>query len=95
VLDGVERARIAGPLKLIYPRPRKLAPDLHLSPPELLTKSGDHWLAFHLSPRLEDLKKKAIFTYQSQMQSPELGGLMDSCVRRNELLVASKPDAPG
>jgi N-acetylglucosamine malate deacetylase 1 len=99
VLDGILSTRGKGTVayeylvhyKLVYPRPRKLAPDLYLSPPKLLTKSGDQWLAFHLSPRVEDLKKRAIFTYQSQMQSPELGGLMDSYVRRNELLVVSKP----
>jgi N-acetylglucosamine malate deacetylase 1 len=80
--------------KLAYPRPRKLAPNLYLSPPKPLTRSGDQWMTLHLSQSVEELKKKAIFTYQSQMQSPELGGIMDSYVRRNELLVISKPAVP-
>ncbi len=76
--------------KLIYPRPRKYSPDLNLLPPQHLTTTGREWLCFNLSSSVESCKEKAIFTYQSQLQSPELNGLMHSFIRKNELLAIPK-----
>jgi len=76
--------------KLIYPRPRKYSPGLNLLPPQYLTNTDREWLCFNLSSSVESSKEKAIFTYQSQLQSPELNGLMHSFIRKNELLAIPK-----
>ena len=72
--------------ELIYPRPRKFDPHLYLSPPKRLAVFDKVWLCFPLSQDIENCKEKAIFTYQSQLHSPELNGLLHSFIRKNELL---------
>ena len=71
--------------ELDYPRPRELAPADNLLPPKRLVNVGAKWLRFNLSPGVESCKEKAIYTYQSQLHSPELDGLMHSFIRKNEL----------
>ena len=76
--------------ELIYPRPRKFAPADNLLPPKHLANVGTEWLRFNLSSSIESCKEKAIFTYQSQLHSPELDGLMHSFIRKNELFATPK-----
>lgn len=67
-----------------YPFPRGLHPDRTLLPP------FSH--AFHkryhrlmLSNDEVRIKKDAVLTYKTQLKVPELGGLMKSFIRRNEI----------
>ncbi len=76
--------------KLIWPQPRKLAPDLYLLPPENLTGHGDQWMVFTLTRDVEKQKEEAIFTYQSQLHNRWLHGLLLSSIRKNELLAIPK-----
>jgi N-acetylglucosamine malate deacetylase 1 len=76
--------------ELIYPRPREFAPADNLLPPKRLANVGTQWLRFNLSSSIESCKEKAVFTYQSQLHSPELDGLMHSFIRKNELFSISK-----
>ena len=72
--------------KLIWPRPRELAPNLDLSPPEQLINQDTTWEKVPLSQNIENLKSKAIHNYDSQLDNPWLHGLLLSSIRRNELL---------
>ena len=72
--------------RLVWPRPRKFAPDLYLLPPENLTGPGNQWAVFMLTPDVEKQKQEAIFTYQSQLRNLWLNGLLLSSIRKNELL---------
>jgi LmbE family N-acetylglucosaminyl deacetylase len=72
--------------KLIWPQPRKFAPDLHLLPPKKLTGPGNQWMVFNLTQNIEKQKEEAIFTYQSQLRNQWLHGLLLSSIRENELL---------
>jgi N-acetylglucosamine malate deacetylase 1 len=76
--------------KLIWPRPRKLATDLSLSPPNQLIKAGTSWEKVPLSQANENLKSKAIKSYASQLGNPWLHGLLLSSIRSNELLAIPK-----
>ena len=76
--------------ELDYPRPRKFAPADNLLPPKRLANVDREWLRFDLSSSVESCKEKAIFTYQSQLHSPELNGLMHANIRKNELLAIPK-----
>ena len=76
--------------ELDYPRPREFAPDDNILPPKELANVGTEWLRFNLSSSVESYKEKAIFTYQSQLHSPELDGLMHSFIRKNELFSVPK-----
>ena len=80
--------------KLLYPRPRKFATDLYLSPPKSLLNSDKEWQRFPLPQDIEDLKKAAIFIYKSQLDDPWLNGLLLSSIRRNELLAVPKDLKP-
>jgi N-acetylglucosamine malate deacetylase 1 len=71
--------------ELIWPQPRKFAPDLHLLPPKKLTGPGNQWMVFTLTQDVEKQKEEAIFTYQSQLRDPWLNGLLVSSIRKNEL----------
>ena len=72
--------------KLIWPRPRALAPKLDLTPPYRLLNTDTAWENVPLSQTDENLKSAAINTYKSQLDNPWLHGLLLSSVRRNELL---------
>lgn len=72
--------------ELIWPQPRKFAPDLHLLPPKKLTGPGNQWMVFNLTQNIEKQKEEAIFTYQSQLRNQWLHGLLLSSIRENELL---------
>ncbi len=72
--------------KLIWPRPRELAPRLDLSPPEQLINADTTWEKVPLSQTNENLKSEAIHTYKSQLDNDWLHGLLLSSIRRNELL---------
>jgi LmbE family N-acetylglucosaminyl deacetylase len=76
--------------QLIWPQPRKFAPDLHLLPPENLIGPGNQWMEFTLTPAVEKQKEAAIFTYQSQLHNRWLRGLLLSSIRNNELLAIPK-----
>jgi len=76
--------------KLIWPRPRELAPNLDLSPPDQLINSDTSWEKVPLSQNTENLKSKAINAYDSQLDNPWLHGLLLSSIRRNELLAVPK-----
>ena len=77
--------------QFFYPQPYKYAPDLYLSPPISLVTDNFEWLKFLLSPSIEDLKRRAIYSYRSQINDPLLRGLIFSSIRKNELLAASSP----
>jgi len=74
--------------ELVYPRPRKFDAHLYLLPPLRLVGYDKEWLRVPLSQEVEDLKQKALLSYDSQFHSLELNGLMHSFIRRNELLAA-------
>lgn len=75
--------------EVLFPRPREYNPNLYLLPPKRLL-SVDDWYQFSLSPAVEDLKKEAIFTYQSQLKNRWLNGILLSSIRRNELLAVPR-----
>lgn len=72
--------------ELIWPQPRKFAPNLHLLPPTELTGPGNQWMVFNLTQNVERQKEEAILTYQSQLHNRWLHGLLLSSIRENELL---------
>ncbi len=76
--------------ELLYPRPRKFAPNLCLLPPKHLVPFGREWRCFLLPQDISDLKVAATFTYKSQLNDPWLHGLLLSSVRRNELFAVPK-----
>jgi LmbE family N-acetylglucosaminyl deacetylase len=76
--------------ELMYPRPRKFDPELNMLPPKRLNDVDTEWLRFNLSSDVETSKEKAVFTYKSQLKSPELNGLMHSFIRKNELFAIPK-----
>jgi len=76
--------------KLIWPRPRALAPKLDLTPPYRLLNTNAAWEKVPLSQTDENLKAAAINTYKSQLDNPWLHGLLISSIRRNELLAVPK-----
>ena len=76
--------------KLDYPKPRKLAPEDYIMPPDHMVKAEQEWLSFNLSPSIESGKEKAIYSYQSQIHSPELSGLMQGNIRKNEIFAIPK-----
>ena len=77
--------------ELDYPRPRGLAPKDYITPPDHLVKAEKEWLSFDLSTSNESYKEKAIYTYQSQIHSPELSGLMQGNIRKNEIFAIPNP----
>jgi LmbE family N-acetylglucosaminyl deacetylase len=76
--------------KLIWPRPRELAPNLDLSPPEQLINADTTWEKVPLSQNIENTKSEAIHTYRSQLENEWLHGLLLSSIRKNELLAIPK-----
>jgi LmbE family N-acetylglucosaminyl deacetylase len=76
--------------KLIWPRPRELAPNLDLSPPERFINADTTWEKVPLSQNIENIKSEAIHTYRSQLENEWLHGLLLSSIRRNELLAVTK-----
>jgi len=76
--------------KLIWPRPRELAPNLDLSPPEQLINADTTWEKVPLSQNIENIKSEAIHTYRSQLENEWLHGLLLSSIRKNELLAIPK-----
>ena len=76
--------------KLIWPRPRELAPNLDLSPPEQLINADTTWEKVPLSQNIENMKSEAIHTYRSQLENEWLHGLLLSSIRKNELLAIPK-----
>ena len=76
--------------KLIWPRPRELAPNLGLSPPERLINADTTWEKIPLSQNIENIKSEAIHTYRSQLENEWLHGLLLSSIRKNELLAIPK-----
>jgi LmbE family N-acetylglucosaminyl deacetylase len=76
--------------KLIWPRPRELAPNLGLSPPERLINADTTWEKIPLSQNIENFKSEAIHTYRSQLENEWLHGLLLSSIRKNELLAIPK-----
>lgn len=68
----------------LFPRPSGLKPEENLLPP--FTASFDmDWYKLMLSDDERDRKYDAIRLYRSQLRTPELGRLMRSFVRKNEL----------
>jgi LmbE family N-acetylglucosaminyl deacetylase len=76
--------------KLIWPRPRKFAPNFYLLPPKNLIRHGNQWMVFNLTQDVAKQKEEAILTYQSQLHDPWLRGLLLSSVRKNELFAMPK-----
>jgi N-acetylglucosamine malate deacetylase 1 len=76
--------------KLVWPRPRELAPNLDLSPPEQLINADTTWEKVSLSQNIENIKSEAIHTYRSQLENEWLHGLLLSSIRKNELLAIPK-----
>ena len=71
-----------------YPDPKRLAPSLYLLPPVRLAGFGNNWQRVMLPQNIEDIKQKAIDSYQSQLKDPLLKGLLLANIRKNELLLA-------
>jgi len=67
-----------------FPRPKGLQSDSFLLPP-LSASLNMTWQKLTLSPATERRKEDAIAMYTTQVRTPELGTLMKSFVRRNEL----------
>jgi LmbE family N-acetylglucosaminyl deacetylase len=76
--------------ELDYPKPRRLAPEDYIMPPDHLAHAEKEWLSFGLSDSIESGKEKAIYTYQSQIHSPELSGVMHGNIRKNEIFAIPK-----
>jgi len=76
--------------KLIWPRPRELAPNLDLSPPARLINEDTTWEKVPLSQNIENIKSEAIHTYRSQLENEWLHGLVLASIRKNELLAIPK-----
>lgn len=71
-----------------YPLPRGKKPDLPLLPPK--RKAALQWEIVALTDEDIACKQAAIETYRSQHRLPELGALMRSLIRQNELVVADE-----
>ena len=69
----------------LYPRPKKYAPDLYTLPPISLISVDGGWERLMLSEETENLKQKALKSYQSQLKNPLLKNLLESSIRKNEL----------
>jgi LmbE family N-acetylglucosaminyl deacetylase len=76
--------------KLIWPRPRELAPNLDLAPPDRLINADTTWEKVPLSQNIENIKSQAIHAYRSQLENEWLHGLLMSSIRKNELLAIPK-----
>ena len=76
--------------KYIWPRPRELAPQIHLSPPMHVLNADSSWESFPLSKTDENLKSEAIHAYRSQLDNEWLKGELLSSIRTNELLIIPK-----
>jgi LmbE family N-acetylglucosaminyl deacetylase len=68
----------------LFPRPSGLKPEEYLLPPFIASFDMD-WYKMMLSDDERDKKYDAIRLYKSQLRTPELGRLMRSFVRKNEL----------
>lgn len=68
-----------------YPLPRGINPNYPLLPPQKLADKD--WNTIQLSPEIVELKHQSIMAYVSQIKIPDLGTLMKSFVRKNELVV--------
>jgi N-acetylglucosamine malate deacetylase 1 len=77
--------------EFFYPQPYKYAPNLNLTPPRSLVASNVEWLRFVLPSSLENLKLRAVNSYQSQLRDPVLRELILSSIRKNELLAVISP----
>jgi hypothetical protein len=51
---------------------------------------NEQWLSFPLSQEIEGRKQKAVLTYKSQLKRLELGGLMRTFIRKNEMLAPAR-----
>ena len=69
----------------MYPRPKKYASDLYTLPPISLISVDGGWERLMLSEETENLKQKALKSYQSQLKNPLLKNLLESAIRKNEL----------
>jgi LmbE family N-acetylglucosaminyl deacetylase len=68
-----------------YPWPRGQDAELPLLPPR--KKAHLPWLTISLTSEERDGKQRALAAYESQQALPELGAVMRSLVRSNELLL--------
>lgn len=71
-----------------YPRPKGINTNLPLLPPGKLAK--EPWEVFNLSSDEASQKQTALQAYSSQLRVPQLGRLMRSLVRTNELVLPSE-----
>jgi LmbE family N-acetylglucosaminyl deacetylase len=69
-----------------FPKPKGRHPDRLLTPPNKLIEISDGWVKISLDEKTENLKIKAINEYISQLKSPTLKEVMESFIRKNELL---------
>ena len=67
-----------------YSKPEKLKKQRYLLPPPYKSL-GDNWRRVDLDISEQNRKRDAVMRYKSQLKVPELGELMRSFVRKNEL----------
>jgi LmbE family N-acetylglucosaminyl deacetylase len=71
-----------------FPRPKGISRELPLAPPKNLEQRN--WQLVFLSDAEITKKQQAVEAYKTQVRIPQLGNLMRSLVRRNELLLPSQ-----
>lgn len=68
-----------------FPYPKGVSTELYLDPPSKLANL--RWQVVYLNPESKSAKIKAVNAYQSQLRLPQIGKLMRSLVRQNELIL--------
>jgi LmbE family N-acetylglucosaminyl deacetylase len=68
-----------------YPLPRGINPTYPLLPPQKLASLS--WETIPLPTEIVELKRQSVESYVTQIKIPEVGHLLRSLVRRNELVV--------
>ena len=69
----------------LFPKPKELRPKLFLLPPVRMVRFDGQWKRFLLSPEEENIKKKAVMCYRTQLRNPIVKALLISFIRQNEL----------
>jgi len=69
--------------RFTYPLPYGFHPDKEINPPLILRKKNIVWQKFYLDSETFSVKKKAIFSYQTQILAVK--ELLTSFIRKNEL----------
>lgn len=74
-----------------FPFPKKFAPKHYLLPPISMVDLDGEWRKFMLQPEIEELKRKAVLQYRTQLHIPIVRGRLLGLIRQNELFVVPQP----